>query len=106
MAKAYITRHSVNARAWARLSSGVPIGAVGAQIGDALDLDLDDGEAHHTPPATVAGLYKVSIDGANVRLRIGEEAVADETGEMWFDGTMHALVFVQAGERLSVKVAA
>lgn len=103
MAKAYITKHSVAARDWPRISSGQAIGALGGQIGDALDLDLTDGAEHHTAAATESALYRVVIMGADVRLRIGADAVADGTGERWNDGAEDVRM-VRVGERVSVKV--
>jgi hypothetical protein len=102
MAKAFITRHSTDTRQWARLSGGQAIGSLGGQDGNALDLELD-ADAEHTAAAESAGLYRITIDGADVRLRIGKGAVADGTGERWLDGSCETR-YLRSGERISVKV--
>jgi hypothetical protein len=104
MPKAHITRHSSDAKLWARLSGGQAISALGGQEGNALDLDLADGTAKSTAVVSAAGLYRIAIDGADVRLRIGAGAVADDTGERWFDGDSD-IRYLRSGERISVKVA-
>jgi hypothetical protein len=103
MAKVFITRHTVEARKWPRLSSGQALGALGGQDGDALDLELGANETH-TAPAQSAALYRIMIDGADARVRIGKDAEASETGERWLDGSCETR-YLMSGERISVVVA-
>ncbi|MES1985047.1 MAG: hypothetical protein V4461_08830 [Pseudomonadota bacterium] len=103
MAKAYITRHAVDRRGFAQMSSGEPIGALCGHLGDSIDLDFTDGV--DTTDALESGLYLITIDGANARLKI-DKAVAATTvnGQFWFDGSS-AMRFIRAGEKISVVAA-
>ncbi len=100
MAKVYITPHGNDAKGWARLSNGQAMAIVGGQKGDCIDLDIGPA-ANHSAAATFGGLYRIAVDGADCRLRIGKDAVASATGERWWDGDSD-IRFLQSGERISV----
>lgn len=102
MAKAVITRYSTEARRWSRLSQGQAISVLSGHEGARITLALDAGDVEHSPPAESPGIYRIKIIGADVTLRIGKDAVADATGELWEDGETE-LRYVAAGERISIK---
>lgn len=104
MAKAYITRHSIARREFAALSTGDPISAIGAHIGDSIDLDFTSGEASTIP--LEVGLYEIFISGADARLKIDEdEPATQQNGQYWADGRC-SLRFVRKGQKISVIAAA
>lgn len=100
MAKAYITRHSVESQKAARLSSGQTIAELGAFEGASIDLDFT-AAAQNTPPLD-QGIYEITIEGAPARVMIGLDVVASNvTGQYWRDGRV-ATRFVRQGQRISI----
>lgn len=100
MAKAYITRHSVESQKVARLSSGQTIAELGAFEGASIDLDFT-AAAQNTLPLD-QGIYEITIDGAPARVMIGTDVVASNlVGQYWRDGRV-ATRFVRQGQRISI----
>ncbi len=103
MAIVNVTRYSVDARAWPRLSQGVAVSALAASDGASVDIALDM-TARHMPPAPAAGLYRIVVVGGDARVTVGPGAVADENSEYWIAGSTE-MRFVQKGTRISVRAA-
>ncbi|OJY65519.1 MAG: hypothetical protein BGP16_12910 [Sphingobium sp. 66-54] len=103
MAVVYITRYSINARNWARLTSGQAIAVLGGQIGDTVTVE-PGAEPTEPDPAARDSLYRIRVDGGACRMRIGKEALADAQSEPLFDGD-DELRFLLPGERISLVAA-
>lgn len=100
MATVYITRYSINAQRWARLSSGQAIAVLGGQLGDT-EVVVPGAEATEPDPAVKPSLYRIRVEGGDCRMRIGAEALADAQSEPLFDGD-DELRYLMPGERISL----
>lgn len=102
MATVFITRYSINAKNWARLSSGQAVSVLGAQLGDTIALDTSGGSSETVSAREAqAALYRIRVSGGDCRMRIGHDAVADATAEPLFDGD-DELRYLLPGQRISI----
>ncbi len=102
MAKVYITRYSIDARNWARLSNGQAVSVLGGQLGDTIELEAGEASVETAAVSAAQGaLYRIRGSGGDCRMRIGKDALADAASEPLFDGD-DELRYLMPGQRISV----